>query len=215
MPEKIADRNIVILPPEKVMEAAIAKSVEISKQHKTNFVLNKKDQWPHLTLHQFAIPERNLGKMKAIVREAAKARKPFTVRLMGLSVFGGGGLFWDAEKTEVLWQLHKELVTKIVPLQEEYIMKQHAPFITGEADVDILKRRSMHRYGHPLANTESMDPPFWPHITITSCKTKQEAEQLAAQFSMPPMEFEAATLHIAGVGPSGTCPGSLEEIALG
>ena len=62
--EKVANRNIVILPPEEVIEEAIRLSRNIGKKHQTNFVLNRKNRWPHITLHQFAIPEEISGRWK-------------------------------------------------------------------------------------------------------------------------------------------------------
>ena len=152
--------------------------------------------------------------METIVRKIAKGQKPFADEMTKLDVFGGGGLFWNVKKDRAIWELHRDLVRQVHPLQDELIMKQHAPYVTGEADVDALKRRALHLYGNPLANPDSMTSPFWPHVTITSCKTKKQAEALAKTMDIEPMEFEVQSIHITDVGPSGTCPGSLAEIPL-
>lgn len=214
MPETVIHRNVVILPPEEIMQQAVALSEDISKQHATNFTLNLDDRLPHLTLHQFAIPEKHEERLEELVHEIAGKHTPTSVTLEDFGVFGGSGLFWNAKKTEALWQLHRDLVSQIVPLQEEYIIDQHASFLTGEADVDATKRRSLHLYGNPLANPESMDPPFWPHVTITSCESREVASKLAEELPQESVTFEVPEIHIAGVGPSGTCPNVFFSIPL-
>lgn len=216
MPEKIVDRNIVILPPKSVTSMAIALSQKARERlAETTFVLDRETRRPHITIHQFAIPQRNEEEMEDIVRQIAKQVSVVPIHMEELAVFGGGGLFWNVAKERPVWLLHKNIVNEVTPLQEEYIMRQHAPYVTGEADADQHKRRALHRWGNPLANPISMQPPFWPHITITSYKTKEETEKLASHLEVTAMKFEAKALYITEVGPNGTCPKILKEIPLG
>lgn len=215
MPEKIVDRNIVILPPRPVTDMAIALSQKARELlAETAFVLDRKTRRPHITIHQFAVPERNEEEMVAIVRVIANKVSVVPIQMEGLAVFGGGGLFWNVAKERPVWLLHKNIVNEVTPLQEEYIMRQHAPFVTGEAEVDITKRRALHQWGNPLANPTSMQPPFWPHITITSCKAREAAETLANRLEVTVMKFDAKAIYITEVGPNGTCPSILHEIKL-
>lgn len=216
MPEKIVDRNIVILPSKAVAEMAIVLSKKARQlQTATNFILDREERRPHITIHQFAMPQRNEEEMVKIVRTVAKRVQVIPITLEELDVFGGGGLFWNVAKERPFWLIHKSIVSEVTPLQEEYIMRQHAPFVTGEADVDVAKRRALHLYGNPLANPISPQPPFWPHITITSCKTREAAEMLANRLEVTAVKFEAKAIYITEVGPNGTCPNILHEIKLG
>lgn len=216
MSERIVDRNIVILPPRPVTDVAIALSQKARELlAETVFVLDRETRRPHITIHQFAIPQRNEEEMVETVYAIASKVSVVPITMEELAVFGGGGLFWNVAKERPVWLLHKNVVNEVTPLQEEYIMRQHAPFVTGEAEVDITKRRALKHYGNPLANPISMQPPFWPHITITSGKTKGEAEKLASHLEVTAVKFDAKALYITEVGPNGTCPSVLHEIRLG
>lgn len=209
MKDEIVHRNVVILPDAPVTARAVAQSRKLFYKFTADFRLNTRDHLPHITLHQFAIPKRNLEKLEAVVREVAKATQPRSVLLNQWSLFGETGFFWNAELTGWLRDLHGSLLQVIDPLREGYIMKQHAPFLTGEKDISRAERASLGLWGNPLAEKS-----FRPHITLTNFQYRHEAVHAAAA-PVEMAEFDVTSLHITKVGLFGTCPGSLLEIPLG
>lgn len=203
---KIVNRNVVLLPPKSVMDEAIRRSALAAEVTLSKVTLDDKNCLPHLTLHQFAIPEENLMALDEEVGSIVGETSFIQVALSGYSLFGGGGIFWDADKDHRLRSFHQQLVDVIDSLREGYIMDQHREFLTSATDIGKERRKSLGRWGNPLAmNT------FWPHITLASCETEEEARKAISALPDGPMEFEAASVHITEVGPNGTCPGSLME----
>ena len=207
MSRTIVNRNIVLLPPQSVAVEAIRQSHAIADVCAVNFRLNDTDMWTHISLHQLALPEDKLHQLRQIVSDIVEKAARCQVTMGNYSLFGETGVFWDVEKTSSgLKSLHNELVRRIDPVREGYIMVQHRDFLTEAVDIGAERRVSLGRWGNPLA----MDT-FWPHITLTSCKSPADARAAIRVLDKTPMSFEAISLHLAEVGPNGTCPGSLRE----
>lgn len=209
--ENVVNRNVVVLPLPSISAQAVSLSQEIAQKFPCSFTLNQGQYLPHLTLHQFAIPEKNLAHLAAALEAVATQQTSLTITLEGFSLFGNGGVFWDARKTPALFKLHQALVEIVQPLREQHIMEQHRAFLSGTVDIGTERRQSLAQWGNPLAMAT-----FWPHITLTACHNLDDARAAQAQLAqrVVPVTFLFTAIHLTEVGPFGTCPGSLQEFPL-
>lgn len=211
MSTDIESRNIVILPSPEVRDKAIEMSEAISGQAPVKFTLDRGQHMPHMTVHQFAVPTRQLAKLEEIVQWIANRTAPFEVQMNDFSLFGGTGIFWDATVDEPIKALHETTVREVETVREGYIMFQHASFLTGEGiNIGIRRRQSLGQWGNPLA----MDT-LNPHITLTACDKDADAERILKTLAPVLMRFRVEKLYVTPVGPNGTCPEIIKEFPLG
>lgn len=211
----IVDRGVVILPPEDVTERAITLSELLGARFSTSVVLNATNRLPHITKHQFSLPEDRLGDLEVAVAKVAKdtLRNPL-VELVSIGSFGDGGIFWDARVGySSLWNLHLCLIREILPLQEEYRLPHLLPLLTGEVPATMEERIAFLRYGNPLANPRRPEKPYRPHVTLSKLNNPADMNDAIAFLNEQNhrMDCAASSIHITELGPSGTCPGSLKE----
>jgi 2'-5' RNA ligase len=73
-------RNIVILPPPEVAREAIIWSRQVAAKYTTDFVLDGKEFYPHITLFQGEYPDGNIATLTEKLNHTAKLTAPFSVR---------------------------------------------------------------------------------------------------------------------------------------
>lgn len=217
MSEKLLSLAIVVYPNDDVCGEAINKSKQMGRRFRTKYDLNSSNYRPHLSLHQLAIPESQLGPVRNTVRRAAsKINLPLKIEMIkdGFSLLGGTGIFWDARKeSEGLYDLHHDLVMSLMNLGRGYLIDGHASFLTSNVDIGETRRWSLRKYANPLAIET-----FWPHITLTNLESSSQAAQAldslvvgAAAPVAAANTFEITSIHLSEVKEFGTSPGSMEE----
>lgn len=209
-----ASRNIVILPPPHVIAEAESRSAlidELTSGQNEIRLDHTKQRWPHITLYQFGLPEKNIDWMTTcihqVIRELSTYAKKFKLRLRGYHIYGGTGIFWMIESPPpALQHLHKDIVHNLNATRSGVVLEQHRPLFASDSGITDRQREYLGRYGYPTALDE-----YLPHITIGATA---DAVNVIKQLPDDPIEFTVEELHITEIGPSGTCPESLERIPL-
>lgn len=197
----LVERNVVLMPGPAFREA-IRLSGLLSDRFGTQFVLDANHR-AHLSLYQAAYPSRNSDDVVERVRAVAVVTDPVEVVLRGFGDFWGTFVFWEAEKSRALTDLHMRLVTALNPLREGRLLPIHQQLLADDRMPGPL-RESIRQYGHPLSGDQER-----PHMTLA--RLKDSARTLDALSSLSteqpePVSFRAEALYLTEVGPHGTCP---------
>jgi len=208
---KIVNRNVVLLPPLAVAEKALQLSQWVADRYEVVLLLNKADRLAHVTIHQFPIPEDRLEELDGSLSRFARSMPAINVRQDGYSIFGETGIFWDLKEQaglDYLRGLHTTLVGLVNQLREWHIMDQHLHFLGSDSAITIEQRSSLVLHANPLA----LDC-FRPHTTVSACKTADIALEVVRELPREAIDWQATSMHLTEVGPSGTCPseGILKE----
>ncbi len=187
--------DIVLLPPENVMDILI----DINKAGKRDdgrvVVMNKKNMLPHLTLAMANIDEVHLEKIKEIISKLASGTKPIEVELFqeGKTYYGLGA------KKENFKNLFEQIVEAIEPYNSHDADRESI----FEEDKDIMEQRHL-----DYINRFTIDQNFEifnPHVTTHS-------RNLAGH--KLPIKFTADRLAICHLGFPCTCREILFETKL-
>ena len=152
--------NVVLLLPEGISKEAIRLSELVAKNFLVEFVLDGKTCYPHLTLYQLEVPDKNL----AIVNKQLSNIFKSTITAKFDHYFGAqnGFLSWSCLRSRNLFDLHKEIVKSLNPIREGLLLpleKLKYNFLTDQHYLQIEKFGSSGLFGY-----------FRPHITITRLK---------------------------------------------
>lgn len=198
--------GIVILPNEPVATQAIELSQSISNGERAKFTLNKINFLPHITLFHGVFDQEKLEDVALIIRAILNETQIFDINLSGYSHLLGY-IFWDAEKTKELLNLHKEIVEKL---------SAHTNGMRPEF-VEMLKTKSVspkrleyiEKYGYPLCFEE-----FIPHITLTRLKNKENYSSEKVVESLPEVSrsFSLNQIGVVEIGEHGSCKKILKSI---
>ncbi|MBI3443615.1 hypothetical protein HY008_03010, partial [Candidatus Woesebacteria bacterium] len=150
----------VLLPPEEVSKEAIRLSELVAHNFPVEFVLDGKTLYPHLTLYQLEVPDKNLSIVKKRLSNIFK----LVIKAKFDHYFGSesGFLSWDCSTDKNLFGLHKEIVKSLNPLREGLSLpleKLKYNFLTDQHYLQIEKFGSSGLFEY-----------FRPHITITRLK---------------------------------------------
>ena len=152
--------NVVLLLPEGISKEAIRLSELVAKSFLVEFVLDGKTRYPHLTLYQLEVPDKNL----AIVNKQLSNIFKSTITAKFDHYFGAqnGFLSWSCLRSRNLFDLHKEIVKSLNPIREGLLLpleKLKYNFLTDQHYLQIEKFGSSGLFEY-----------FHPHITITRLK---------------------------------------------
>ena len=99
--------DIVLLPPENVMD----KAIEINSQFADDPInLNKENCLPHISLCMGVVEEKNLPKIKEIID---KTSKKFSKLFLTIDKISDGCICFEIKNNENLQKLHEEIMTKL------------------------------------------------------------------------------------------------------
>ena len=152
--------NVVLLPPEEMSLEAIRLSRLVASHFPVEFVLDGKTFYPHLTLYQLEIPDKNVSIVIKHVSDIFKT----SINANFSHYFGAlnGFLSWDCLRNKNLFNLHKAIVKNLNPVRERSILpskKLRYDFLTEQDYLQIEKFGSSGLFEY-----------FRPHITITRLK---------------------------------------------
>ncbi len=205
---KLLTRNIIVRPDKHIAEVAISLSRKIAGEFKTDFVLDGKTFFPHITIYQAAYPEKNIAEVEKQIVKAVKSVKPFDVKLFEYQSMLGF-VFWNAEKDNPFLSLHKKIITGMNSLREGSILPGELPRLSDPQVPDFIKQ-SIKNYGAALA----MDA-FTPHLTITHFINPSDASLARETLSSKKLQFCASSVWLANIGPHGTVNEILQEFPFG
>ena len=190
-------RNIILLPPPQVMQQAISWSKRIASDYKTNFILDAKKFYPHITLYQAALPDKNLPIVEEKLVTLVKQMKPFSVHADDFSTLVGF-VFLTFVKSEALLSAHEQIVKICNPLREGENIPAEVQNLTDPTVPEFIKQ-SIRTYGSALAMEA-----YVPHITLSRLQNLSDAEKARAKLEKAEISFDVHSIHVANIGPDGT-----------
>lgn len=200
-------RNIVILPPPEVAREAMDWSRQIAAEYKTDFVLDGKAFYPHVTLYQAAYPDKNQTVLEEKLTALAKYTKSFQVSSADFSTIAGFVVL-DFKKNEELVSLHKKIVTMCNPLREGENIPSEQKNLTDPNVPEFIKH-SIRTYGSAL----DMEA-FAPHITITRLQNFVDAEAAEKVLKYKSLSFTVSNIYLANIGLDGSVNEIFKEFPL-
>ena len=197
-------RNIIILPPPEVAERAMAWSRKIAEKYKTDFVLDGKNYYPHITLYQLALSDANSVSLDQQLHSIVSDTKSFQIEADIFSTLVGF-VFLNFKKSNELFSLHEQIVNSCNPLRDGENIPAEVQNLTNP-DVPEFIKQSIRTYGSALAMKA-----YLPHISITRLKTFSEADSARMKLANASIIFDVHSIHVANIGPDGTVNEILQE----
>jgi len=194
--------DIVLLPPDNIMDLSVKINSEMIKRFEPEQVLNKETCIPHATILMGVVDEQNLGEVKSILEEISKKFSALNLTIVkdydsGRPNGDRGSTCFEIEKTEELMRLQEEIVEKC------------KPFLSYDGTVEMLfnppevNKLSLHWVNGFLQN--SVGESYTPHITLGLGDVE------GVDY---PIKFRASRLAVCHLGNFCTCRKILGEVAL-
>ncbi|HEX6890965.1 MAG TPA: 2'-5' RNA ligase family protein [Chryseolinea sp.] len=192
--------DIVILPPDGVMDTAIA----LNKRHcNTNIVLDKDNCLPHVSLVMGCITSEGLERAPLILKTIGSQFKVMELTATAIRTVGtaaGDVIAIDIKPNRELQELHESVVNAFSPLLSGEAVEAD---LMGGADVNPLTLKWINSF----IKQSSFDN-FWPHITVGYLRTGANPETIES------FSFNASRLAIGHLGNFCTCREILIEASL-
>ena len=180
--------DVVLLPPEEIMDKAIEVNKQLINYPNNKIILNKENCLPHITLCMGVIDEENLPNIKELLEDVAKELSSLSLKIVKIDTeeeYTGFAI----EKTQALQSLHETIMEKLLP------------YATHDATVEMV-------YSPPEVEEKTL---FWinnyrkkfsfenyyPHITLG---TSEVIKKIDAS-----LIFTASTLALCHLGNYCTC----------
>jgi len=154
--------DIVLLPSEEIMDAALQMSQELLRRFEKKIVLDRNRCLPHLSLAMGAIKEEDLPAAADLLEEIGSLFPPIRLIFTGINAgtiaTGETVSTWEVDPTAALQSLHETILNRIGPLMihdataEDFIDFPHVE----QTSVDWVNR-------YPEAAAFEH---FSPHITL-------------------------------------------------
>jgi len=153
--------DVVLLPPKDIAQEAIYLSKLIAEKFPVEFVLDGKTKYPHVTLYQLEIPDKNLDRVKNKLDRIFHKQKKITNQLTNFSNYETF-ISWDSHKTQNLYDLHQKVVDQLNVLRDGLKV---SVVLEAFDSFTHQQKQELDKFGAigVLQN-------FHPHITITRIK---------------------------------------------
>lgn len=193
--------NVVILPPDPVMDLALEWNRELCTTHPTNIVLDKMHYLPHVSLAMGCLEANQLEQAQFILQSIASQHRALELRVPQVKILntnsGNRVVTFDIELSPALTRLHEAIVVALRPLLTQDAVEADLN------DVPPIDTAALEWINHYIPHHCFQH--FWPHITLG--------------FGQPPNNFQAYTfqasrLAICHLGNHCTCRQILEEALL-
>lgn len=190
------DLNVVILPNTDLSLKMIQWSRLISTRHKTNYILDQKKYFPHLSLYSARYPFKNKQAVENAVKQIAMETGKFEIKLEGFSCFSGY-FFYDAKKNKELVALHERIVDTLNSLREGLISDNQRQLKGLSHDHE----RAIQEYGYL-----SVKKLYMPHISLTHLVYPLKFDQAKGILPKEINLFTTDTIAISHFAEYGTFP---------
>jgi len=188
--------DIVMLPPENIMELAIEENKKLLESGIDDIILDKEKCMPHNSLVMAAIDDEKLPEVRKILNELETKFLPIELKIIGIisgKINNGKEFsFFAIEKTPELQNLHNE------------VMKKLEPYISFDTTVDMFYQTPpVDKITEDLTNgfPNFAFEKYNPHITIGLLKKDNPPVNLAA----PDISFTVSKITICQLGNYDTC----------
>jgi 2'-5' RNA ligase len=192
--------DVVILPPDNVMEIAINYNKLLRNNTEENIVLGKTRYLPHISLLMGCLAANQLGEITSRLHAMAKEHNPLRLSVSGIHKDKSESydvVSFEIKRTQELQSLHESIVNSC-----GRFLSQDADEV-DMADPPPIKKSSLGWINRfiPQACFEN----FWPHITLGFGEYPGTFE---------PFDFPASKLAICHLGNHCTCAEVLAEVFL-
>ena len=177
--------DVVLLPPEHVMDKAIEFNRELLKKFENKIVLNKKNCLPHISLAMGAIEERDLESVGKILKKLGKLL-PLELGIYGIETVGGSPCF-SIKSSQEIQELHETIMNG---LKKYFTYKVERDMFFNPSEVSISSINYVKDY--PIKYSFKN---FYPHITLGEEKLEKDVS----------IKFTASRLAVCQLGSSCTC----------
>ena len=197
--------DVVLLPADYISEQAIKLSKMISQNFATYFTLDGRTKYPHATLYQIEIYDKNLESFKKHLSKIFSGQKEISTDLLEFSNHDTF-LFWDVQKTKAFYKLHQSVVEKLNALRDGLKV---SVVLSAFDDFSDSQKNELEQYG-AIGIAEN----FHPHITITRLKNSSDVKSALALLNQHEKEviFNKAALGL--LSDHGTVIDIIEEFYL-
>ncbi len=185
--------DIALLPPDKIMDEAIAINKKLIAQYGPKIVLNKHSCLPHITLSQCLIEEKNLVRVVARLKEIAA---DFGVLELKGKLDKEYNPWLEIAKTKQLQELHNKVMNDFKAFASYDAKKEYF--------YDSLVRKESLDYVRRFAIESAYDK-YYPHLTVGIGRMVDSPKEIG---------FKAERLAICHLGDYNTCRKILYEESL-
>jgi hypothetical protein len=193
--------DVVILPPDPVMDLALTWNRKLCELQPANIVLGKFQYLPHISMVMGCIRADQLSQAQAILQSVAAGHRRLELQVPHIRTVNAPSgkkiISFDISRTEGLASLHESMVNAFQPL------------LTKDADASTINDLppvspdAINWINHYIPD-HCFDK-FWPHITIGFGDPP---------FELRPFSFQALRLAICHLGNHCTCSKILAETNL-
>jgi 2'-5' RNA ligase len=153
--------NIVIYPPQEIIEQAITISKKLHRKGGL-FILDNKKYFPHLTLYTVELSVKNTPQVIKMLKNLSLKLKPFIIASTKYQQNETGFTNITFQRSKQLDQLQKQIIRAAQPWSEGYLKKQDQSQMKNLAKTE---QKNFKQYDYRNVGTL-----FSPHITFTKLK---------------------------------------------
>ncbi|MBW3019766.1 2'-5' RNA ligase family protein [Candidatus Woesearchaeota archaeon] len=198
--------DVVLLPPEEIMDLCIEVNEKAFKKGKGRHKLNKVNCVPHISLTMGCVYDDKLPCMIRDLGKISAATEPLTLKITGVEMYGPEGErrgFLKINVPKKLRELHNEIHYRIA----RHVVNCDGPYVlvdgesTGISDSskEMLNKHSKTQFGDD----------YNPHLTLCCYDSDKFCKDLKF-----PISFNVSKIALFQLGDGCTCKKLLNEFSL-
>lgn len=195
--------DVALLSPDNIMDICIEINKKAFKKGNALHILNKTDRFPHISLFQGIIDEKDLEKAKEILKNLSQKYNALKLKITKLNHYEKpNGKSWSefiVDVDENYIKLRNELLDNIIPLHHKIKATQEMFF--PEKNFNNISFNWVESYIDTIGYENHT-----PHITLNCSEAKYDGKL--------PIQFKASRLTIHQLGDHCTCRKILFETKL-
>lgn len=200
---KTASFNIAIIPDKMTSQIAIQMSEKVDKDVDSEFVLNPKNFFPHITVYQAHFPLDSIPELKRRLSLFVSSVDSFIISLCNFKTTYETFIFWLADRSNGLVNLHEKIVELANPLRRGLVLP-HLKSVTSLSQED---KNDISKFGSLLIGSR-----YSPHITITRVRNARDNQQAMKIIGKKKIvSFKASGLILGNLGEHGTVKNVVEH----
>ncbi len=173
-------------------------SKKLSGVGDTEFVLDDRVYFPHITLYSPGYPEKNVRKVMAMARHMAQRFSEIELRPKVVSGTHGY-VMMSFERTPQLGIFHEAALKVLNPLREGHLLPRYRDESYFEKLPEEAQRFIL-EYGHPRVLSA-----WAPHMTLARFKDENVAMNVINNVSIRLPKFMCDEVAVFSMGEHGTC----------
>jgi hypothetical protein len=188
--------DIVILPPHKIMRAAIEASAMIAHRFGSTLILDLEHALPHISLYHLAVAK--MAPFESKLTEIAGVTAQGEMEITGIHSYREfGSIAIELSKPEWLSRFYLRLLHDLNPLRDPMFDNHRA---WNSERLSKEQRKYIAKYGTPLVGRS-----FIPHITLGIISELTRMDEAASAIPPPSGRFRVTEIAVCEQGPHHTC----------